>query len=156
MLKGIDPLLSGVLLRELDELGHGETVALVDRNYPAYASGATVVRIDTPIARAAAALLSVLPLDGDGSVVAMAAPPGVVVAGHASVLEVARRDHDVGLLATVERFAFYERAREARVVVLTREDEPYNDFLFIKGVVSRGEEVWPNEARPHPVVSESR
>ena len=30
MLKGIDQLLSGALLRELDELGHGEAVALVD------------------------------------------------------------------------------------------------------------------------------
>ena len=35
MLKGIDPLLTGRLLKILDEMGHGDQLLLVDRNYPA-------------------------------------------------------------------------------------------------------------------------
>lgn len=34
MLKNIDPVLTGSLLKALDELGHGQKIALVDRNYP--------------------------------------------------------------------------------------------------------------------------
>ena len=32
MLKGIDPLLSGELLKVLDEMGHGDQLLVVDRN----------------------------------------------------------------------------------------------------------------------------
>ncbi len=39
MLKGTDPLLSGDLLKILDDMGHGDQLLLVDRNYPAAASG---------------------------------------------------------------------------------------------------------------------
>ena len=54
MLKGIDPLLSGELLRLLDDMGHGDLLLLVDRNYPAAASGRPVVRLgETTILRAA-------------------------------------------------------------------------------------------------------
>ena len=36
MLKNIDPLLCGDLLQILDNMGHGDQLLLVDRNYPAY------------------------------------------------------------------------------------------------------------------------
>lgn len=136
MLKGVDPLLSGALLRELDELGHGETVALVDRNFPAFSTGATVVRVDTGLARAAEALLTVLPLDDDAAIVAMAGPVAQPVRSHAEVLTIARRLERPSLAVTaVERFEFYRRARAARLVVLTREEEAYSNVLFVKGVV---------------------
>ena len=63
MLKGIDPVLSGELLRVLDEMGHGDQLALVDRNYPAAASGRPVIRLgEVTVARALTAILSVFPL----------------------------------------------------------------------------------------------
>ena len=64
MLKGIDPLLSGDLLKILDDMGHGDVLLLVDRNYPAAASGKPVVRLgEVSVLRAATAILSVFPLD---------------------------------------------------------------------------------------------
>ena len=39
MLKGIDPLLDGELLRTLDQMGHGDQLVVVDSNYPAAATG---------------------------------------------------------------------------------------------------------------------
>ena len=64
MLKGIDPVLSGELLKILDEMGHGDQLLLVDRNYPAAASGKPVVRLgEITVTRAAEAILGVLPLD---------------------------------------------------------------------------------------------
>jgi L-fucose mutarotase len=64
MLKGIDPLLSGDLLHILDDMGHGDVLMLVDRNYPAVASGRPVIRLgEVTVLRAAQAILSVFPLD---------------------------------------------------------------------------------------------
>ena len=39
VLKGIDPLLNGDLLKILDEMGHGDRLLVVDRNYPAFSAG---------------------------------------------------------------------------------------------------------------------
>jgi L-fucose mutarotase len=36
----------------------------------------------------------------------------------------------------MERFAFYERARHAYVIVQTGEMQPYANFLFKKGVIA--------------------
>ncbi len=139
MLKGVDPLLSGELLRHLDELGHGDSLVLADRNFPAYSMGAPVVRVDAGVERVAEAVLSVLPLDGDGAAVyamAVTGEPGLRMPNHEAVHRLARRveGRDVPL-ELVPRFEFYERAHSARLVVLTREEESFNDFLLVKGVV---------------------
>ena len=64
MLKGIDPLLTGRLLKILDEMGHGDQLLLVDRNYPAASTGRPVVRLgEVGVVRTMAAILSVFPLD---------------------------------------------------------------------------------------------
>ena len=39
MLKGINPLMTPELLTALARMGHGDTIAVVDSNYPAYATG---------------------------------------------------------------------------------------------------------------------
>ena len=64
MLKNIDPVLTGALLKALDEMGHGEKLALVDRNYPSKSSGAQVIHLgEIGIVRAAEAVFGVFPLD---------------------------------------------------------------------------------------------
>lgn len=149
MLKNIDPLLGGELLRHLDELGHGDVLAIVDRNYPAYSVGAPVIRVDAGIVRVAEAILSVVPLD-------FAVPPLATMEAYddpSHVMPNMARVHKLandaeGRVLEVEsipRFSFYERARAARCVVLTREDEPYNNLLLVKGVIPQAS-----------VVSESR
>ena len=39
MLKGINPLMTPEPLTALARMGHGDTIAVVDSNYPAYATG---------------------------------------------------------------------------------------------------------------------
>jgi L-fucose mutarotase len=139
-LKGIDPLLSGELLRELDELGHGDLVVVADRNFPAHTQGAPVVRLDAGAVDAMRAILSVLPLDTfvdhplerivpqDGA----AGLDGVPAAVLAAAIEAEGR----GLaFRDIPRMAFYDRAKQAHLVVLTRETAPYCDFVLTKGVV---------------------
>ena len=43
MLIGIDPLLSGDLLRILDHMGHNDTLLVTDAHYPSYAMGVPVI-----------------------------------------------------------------------------------------------------------------
>lgn len=142
MLKNTDPLLSGELLKLLDELGHGDALVLADRNYPAYSAGLPVVRVDAGIVRATEAILSVLPLDFAVPPVARMEAyddPEHVVPNAARVLELASEAEGRELeFENIPRFDFYERARLARFVVLTREDEPYNDFILVKGVIPQG------------------
>lgn len=136
MLKGIDPLLSGELLAALDRLGHGETVLVVDRNFPAYAPGRPVVRIDADLVTAARAVLSVLPLDGEYAVARMQVgdDPALVLPQLAGVLELAIESS--GESEPVPRFEFYVRAAEAALVVQTREAEPYANVIFTKGAIA--------------------
>ena len=141
MLKGIDPLLNGDLLKILDDMGHGDQLLIVDRNYPAAASGRPVIRLgDTTVPRALRAILSVFPLDSF-----VATPlermevdddPDIVTPTQSAVLELARAAHDAPLdFGVVPRLDFYQRARSAFAVVHTLDSAPYSCFLLQKGVV---------------------
>lgn len=141
MLKDMHPLLSGTLLHLLDDLGHGDVVGLVDRNFPAHRYGVPVVDlrgVDT--ATASEALLSVLPLDGfvDTAVQRMEVDgrsDEVTSATEALADAASAAEGRPVEVASVERFAFYEAAREAAFFVHTGETVPYSCYLLRKGVV---------------------
>jgi L-fucose mutarotase len=141
MLKGIDPLLSGDLLKILDDMGHGDILMLVDRNYPAAASGKPVIRLgEASILRAAEAILSVFPLDGfvDRPIERMEVDddPSKTTSTQDALLALSRRSEGRELeYAIVPRLDFYERAREAFAVVHTLDAQPYGCFLLHKGVI---------------------
>lgn len=141
MLKGVDPLLSGDLLKILDDMGHGDQLLLVDRNYPAAASGKPVIRLgEASILRAAQAILSVFPLDSF-----IAHPlermevdddPAKTTSTQDALLELARasegRDLEFGV---IPRLSFYDRAKSAYAVVHTLDAQPYGCFILHKGVI---------------------
>jgi L-fucose mutarotase len=141
LLKGIDPLLSGDLLKILDDMGHGDLLLLVDRNYPAASSGTSVIRLgEASILRAAAAILSVFPLDSF-----IAHPlermevdddPAVTTPTQDELLGLASRAEGRDLeYGVVPRLDFYERARGAYAVVHTLDPVPYGCFILHKGVI---------------------
>ena len=140
MLKGIDPLLSGALLKMLDELGHGDQLVIADRNFPSYTQGSPVVHLAVDdIVRVFDAVLSVFPLDTFVEQplerIAPTDDPNPNTA-QTAVLEAARR-HDGRLLEfnVIPRFDFYARAGRAHAVIHTLESAPYCDFILTKGVV---------------------
>ena len=141
MLKGIDPLLSGELLRILDDMGHGDQLMLVDRNYPTVSSGRPVVRLgEASILRAATAILSVLPLDSfiEHPIERMEVEddPVRTTATQDELLELASAAEGRPLAyGVVPRLDFYERAREAYAVVHTLDTVPYGCFILHKGVI---------------------
>ena len=141
MLKGIDPLLGPELLYTLASMGHGDRIAIVDRNFPAMSTNARVHRLDGVSATAAAeAILTVLPVDGfverPLACMEIVGRPGEVNEVQREVLELARAASGRALeLDPIERFAFYRETASAYAVVATGEDRPYGCFLLQKGVV---------------------
>jgi len=141
MLLGVDPLLNGELLKILDEMGHGDQLLVVDRNYPATSSGRPVVRLgDVTVSRAIEAILSVFPLDTfvDRPLERMESDTADVsnAGSQLEVLAVAQAAHGRSLeFAIVPRGDFYERAKSAFAVVHTLETRPYSCYILQKGVI---------------------
>lgn len=141
MLKNIDPLLSADLLGHLAAMGHGDVLAIVDRNYPAASTARRLVSmpgVDVPTA--ARAIFSVFPVDTfvEPAVLRMGAvgDEHTVQEVHADLQRIVDAAEGRAVpSAPVGRFEFYERARTAYVVVTTTEDRPYGCFLVTKGVV---------------------
>jgi L-fucose mutarotase len=141
LLKGIDPLLSGDLLKILDDMGHGDRLLLVDRNYPAASSGKPVIRLgEASILRAANAILSVFPLD---SFIAhplermeVEDDPARTTPTQDELLALASAAEGRALeYGVVPRLEFYERASSAYAVVHTLDAVPYGCFILHKGVI---------------------
>ena len=134
MLKGLDPLLSGTLLLELDHLGHLQDLAIVDANFPAYRPGAPVVRVDRGLVATLRAVLSVLPLEPNVPPARMAVDddPRFV---HPHMTWALASFEETAEVEAVPRAEFYRRADLAALVVLTDEMEPYANLILTKGVV---------------------
>lgn len=140
MLRHIHPLLGPDLLHALRSLGHGDELVVADANFPAHSLGPRVVRLDGVDAVAAAeAILTHLPLDhfAEGAAYRME-----VVGDPQAVPEVCRLFAEtIGRLAGnfpvrgIERFAFYERARRAQLIVATGERRLYGNLILKTGVL---------------------
>jgi L-fucose mutarotase len=146
MLRRIDPILGPEALWVLAAMGHGDDLALVDRNFPAVSvAAATVsgklVRLDgVDCGRAARAILALMPVDAftEDAVRRMAVvdAPETVLAVHEEVARAASRAEarDVPVIG-LERFAFHAAARTAFAVFQTAEARPYGCFLIRKGAI---------------------
>ena len=141
MLKGIDPIITPDLLAVIARMGHGDVLAVVDRNFPAYAGEAPVVPVSgAGTTRVAEALFSLFPVDTFidepiGRMMPVDAPGDVpdVQTEFVAAAESAE-GRRIGVEG-IERFDFYDRARLAFATVHTSEDRPYGCFLVTKGVV---------------------
>lgn len=144
MLKGIDPLLGPGLLKLLCEMGHDDALVLADANFTAMSLGAgkPVLRMPgIPMVRALQAVSSVLPLAQDVPAPVAYMQVGGTQAPYRSALQREALQVLAGAGVTpdraeaVERYAFYERVRQAYAIVVTGELQPWGNFILRKGVV---------------------
>jgi L-fucose mutarotase len=160
MLIGIDPLLPGELLAILREMGHGDTIALVDANFPAFHLGPPAVRLDQDLVRAGRAVLSVLPLDGfvEAPVRFMEADgePGRLQPAHTDFVRMMEEVAGTWPTSGIERFRFYETARECVAIVATLERRPWANVILTKGVLDPEGRVWRPERKPGAVGAKAR
>jgi L-fucose mutarotase len=144
MLKGIDPILTPELLMHLSAMGHGEWVAVVDANFTAdfLSQGKPVVRLPgNSLVRVSRAVLSVLPLATDvvqpvAFMHACGQAPDFCTPAQQAVVDWVVAD---GLkpeqVEPVERYAFYEKIKNASLIVQSGEGSAYGNAAFCKGVV---------------------
>lgn len=147
MLKSIDPLLNADVLQALRAMGHGDDLVLCDTNFPADSiARATVLgrllRIDNVTApRAARAILSVYPLDSfvdhpAERMEVVGKPDELPDVQREVQAEIDRAEGRSWPMGSIERHAFYERARKAYCVVATGERRFYGCFILKKGVIA--------------------
>ena len=142
MLKGIHPLLHAELLHALASMGHGDELAIVDGNFPAATIARRLIHLPTPsAAQALDAILTLFPLDTTTTPAAFTmqviGDPAAVpepVRDFAAILS--RYGLKAGAMGSLEREAFYARARAAFAIVRTADGRSYGNILLIKGVVN--------------------
>ncbi|MCL2512303.1 MAG: L-fucose mutarotase [Oscillospiraceae bacterium] len=137
MLKGIPDIISPELLKILAEMGHGDEIVIGDGNFPAASNAKKLVRADghcvPPLLEA---ILKLFPLDKHVEApVALMATAG----GERPEIWDAYKDiiFEYGFttkIEEVERFAFYERARDAYAIIATGETALYANIILKKGV----------------------
>lgn len=143
MLKGIDKLLTGDLLKVLCDMGHGDELVIADANFPAESLAQRLIRLPgIDGVTTARSILSVFPLDtySDDPAVIM----DLTESDKAKRMLTPRIWDDYqslcGYLAKIERFAFYERAKKAYCIIQTGEERQYGNLILVKGVVLPDEE----------------
>ena len=134
MLLNIDPLLTGRVLLALDEMGHGDAVVIADAHFTA-AALAKKHLIDLPglsSPRVLAAVRSVLVPDTYGPTLDLMECPDGVQPVQEELIEAARLEGEPYRM--IERFAFYDLAAEAELIIRTGETRVFGNAIFRKGV----------------------
>lgn len=139
MLKGISKNLSPELLKILAEMGHGDEIVIADGNFPAASNAKRLIRADgldaSPLLDD---ILSLFPLDTAVShpvTLMEVAPNTSEPAIWDTYRQIVAKHEPTAKIAAVERFAFYERARNAYAVLATSESALRANIILCKGVV---------------------
>ena len=140
MLKGIPSILSPELLKILMEMGHGDELVFGDGNFPSANYAQRLVRCDGHgVPELLDAILKFFPLDRyvDHPVALMEVVPGdpqpTIWEKYEEIVQ--KHDSDVKEFEYMERFSFYERAKQAYAIIATGEKAVYANVILKKGVV---------------------
>lgn len=145
MLLGIDPRLTPDTLYALASMGHGDSLTIVDANFPAHAAG-----LKTPWGQcldfggtapdALEAILGLVPIDAFDPdrppvrAMRQVDTPDILAEAVTEALPLVwAKGFDI---AMIERFAFYKAAAESFVIIRTRERRFYGNFILRKGVIA--------------------
>ena len=139
MLKGIPKIVSPQLLKILCEMGHGDEIVIADGNFPSENYGKKVVRADgLGGIEMLSAVLSLIPLDtyAEKNFLLMQTTQGDPTPTiWKEYFSVANEKDDNVRVGELERFAFYERAKNAYAVIATGESAVYANIILKKGVI---------------------
>lgn len=144
MLKNVPKIISPELLKILSEMGHSDFLVIADGNFPAESMGkdSKVIRMDGHnVPEVLDAILQLFPLD-----TYTATPVGLMEVMKGDTVEtpiwdeykaIVKKYDDRGANAfeNIERFAFYEKAKKAYVIIATSEKALYANIMLQKGVL---------------------
>ena len=139
MLKNVPKIISPQLLKILCEMGHGDEIVIADGNFPSETNGKRVVRADgLGGVEMLSAILELIPLDtyATENFMLMETTQGDPTPEIWAEYKTVANELDDNLrLANTERFAFYERAKNAYAVIATGETAIYANIIVKKGVI---------------------
>ncbi|MCU0912863.1 MAG: RbsD/FucU family protein [Rhodobacteraceae bacterium] len=146
MLKGIDPRLSADVLYALRAMGHGDVVVISDTNFPSDSVardtvlGELLTMHNLTAAESVEAVLSVMPLDTfvddfAARMEVVGKPKEIPPVQKEVQKAIDKAEGRKRTMVSVERFDFYDRARQAYAVIQTGERRFYGCFLLRKGVI---------------------
>ena len=140
MLKGISPVISPDLLYTLHVMGHGDEIVLADAHFPTESLNDNILRADG--VKIQDLLMGILPLFEIDTYVND--PVVMMNAVNADTLDSTVEEAYLILIkqyypkapaiTRIDRFAFYERARNAFAIVITGELAKYGNIILKKGV----------------------
>lgn len=143
MLKNIPSIINPDLLKILMEMGHGDTIVIGDGNFPAASMAQRLVRCDgNGTAEILDAVLKLMPLDPYSEYQAglMQVVPGdtvkPVIWDEYKKIIAKHEPETTRNIEMIERFEFYEKAKQAYAVVSSSETALYANILLRKGVVT--------------------
>jgi L-fucose mutarotase len=142
VLKGIDPLISPLLMNTLMNMGHGDEIVFADANFPAASHAQRLVHYNgCSLVDVLKSTLTLMPLDYavDFSAILMAPTKALkkepqIWADFAALL--AAQEEGGKALLKLEKPEFYERARRAYAVVSTGERRLFSNIIVRMGVVT--------------------
>lgn len=143
VLRNISPVLSPELLEVLFRMGHGDEIVLADAFFPGDSFGKRVIRADgIGVSSLLEGILPLITLDSYvKSPLFMMEPAGNdeldmgIEAAYRGVVD--RFWPKTPPVQRVERFEFYEQARNAFAIVMTGEVKKYGNIILKKGVIDR-------------------
>ena len=144
MLRGIPEIIPPDLMHALMQMGHGDDIVFGDINFPSYTMGQRCVYVKGHrITDLMDAILDFMPLDNftDDCVTVMqpgGAYEGMVPPIWEEYRGIIRAKDFCGAFSDfykMERFAFYERAKNSFVTVQTSENALYACMILRKGVI---------------------
>ena len=140
MLIGISPLISPDLLAILYRMGHGDEIVFADAHFPGETYGKRLLRADgLKISDLLEAILPLFALDTyvESPLIMMGAVAGdqldpAVEASYRQAID--KHWPDTPSIQRIDRFDFYERAKQAFAIVMTGEIVKYGNIILKKGV----------------------
>jgi L-fucose mutarotase len=136
MLKLIPKAFTSELLQLIMDMGHGEKLLISDANYPWRSAGNKPVFLPVPsIDTLLRDILQFFPLDQSQEHAALVMESAVVSGAFQRYSTIIDQSGEKTAIETVERFAFYERARDAIGVVVTADVTKGGNILLVKGSV---------------------
>ena len=140
MLKGISPIISPELLYTLHVMGHGDEIVLADAHFPADSLHENTIRADgLKIQDLLAGILPFFEIDVyvDDPIAMMEAVSGDTLdpaVEESYLIPINRHCPDAPKIKQIDRFAFYEKAKNAFAIVITGELAKYSNIILKKGV----------------------
>lgn len=142
MLKGIHNRIEPDLLHAMAMMGEGESIAIVERAFPAYAVAAQlpykrVITISARLADVSRAILSLLPLDGRvdcaATIMQVDNEPNFIPEAIEEAIPIIEAAGTA--IQSADRDTFMTMALHSYVIVQTHDSRPHGNVIFVKGTL---------------------